>query len=69
MSEYVRLCIELKLWFQFSRWTAWETVSKSRKYLYVMEYILENLLLGDPEVGIVVFWVRADMDDAIHVQV
>lgn len=34
-----------------------------------MEYVLEYLLLGDPEVGITVVRMGAVMDDAVHVQV
>ncbi len=37
--------------------------------LDVVEDALEYLLLRDPEVGVVVVGVRADVDDAVHVEV
>ena len=37
--------------------------------LDIMEDVCDDLLLGDPEVRVVVVWVGAVVDDAVHVEV
>ena len=38
-------------------------------YLDVVEDGLKYFLLGDTEMRVVVFWMRAHVDDSVHIQV
>lgn len=42
-------------------------VDHSEQHLDVVEYVLENFLLGYPEMGVVVIWMGTIVDDAVHV--
>lgn len=41
----------------------------SEEHLQVMENVSENLFLRDAEVNVLIIWVGALVDDAIHIQV